>query len=159
MQHHTSNIPSATMTEVCALQPLVIDNGSGFVKAGFAGEDAPRVVFPSIVGRPKKVDETAGDTPLLKDYYVGEEAKNKRRLLRLKRPIENGYITDWDCMEKVGSSVKQGIISVTSNSRHNWSPPPTPPPPPYGTASGPEDCLWRRMYVVFRSTLSALAGS
>jgi hypothetical protein len=34
-------------------QALVIDNGSGMVKAGFAGDDAPRAVFPSIVGRPK----------------------------------------------------------------------------------------------------------
>lgn len=33
------------------LASLVIDNGSGSVKAGFAGEDAPRVVFPSIIGR------------------------------------------------------------------------------------------------------------
>ena len=32
---------------------LVCDNGSGMVKAGFAGDDAPRAVFPSIVGRPK----------------------------------------------------------------------------------------------------------
>lgn len=31
----------------------VIDNGSGMCKAGFAGDDAPRVVFPSIVGRPR----------------------------------------------------------------------------------------------------------
>lgn len=33
---------------------LVIDNGSGMCKAGFAGDDAPRVVFPPIVGRPKQ---------------------------------------------------------------------------------------------------------
>uniref|UniRef100_A0A914HZ96 Actin n=1 Tax=Globodera rostochiensis TaxID=31243 RepID=A0A914HZ96_GLORO len=32
---------------------LVLDNGSGMCKAGFAGEDVPRVVFPSIVGRPR----------------------------------------------------------------------------------------------------------
>ena len=32
---------------------LVIDNGSGMCKAGFAGDDAPRAVFPSIVGRPR----------------------------------------------------------------------------------------------------------
>ena len=36
--------------EVCA---LVVDNGSGMCKAGFAGDDAPRAVFPSIVGRPR----------------------------------------------------------------------------------------------------------
>jgi actin beta/gamma 1 len=29
---------------------LVIDNGSGMCKAGFAGYNAPRAVFPSIVG-------------------------------------------------------------------------------------------------------------
>ena len=32
---------------------LVVDNGSGMVKSGFSGDDAPRAVFPSIVGRPK----------------------------------------------------------------------------------------------------------
>ena len=32
---------------------LVIDNGSGMCKAGFAGDDAPRAVFPAIVGRPR----------------------------------------------------------------------------------------------------------
>ena len=32
---------------------LVVDNGSGMCKGGFAGDDAPRAVFPSIVGRPR----------------------------------------------------------------------------------------------------------
>ena len=32
---------------------LVVDNGSGMCKAGFAGDDAPRAVFPSIVWRPR----------------------------------------------------------------------------------------------------------
>ena len=39
---------------------LVVDNGSGMCKAGFAGDDAPRAVFPSIVGRPRhqvKIDK------------------------------------------------------------------------------------------------------
>jgi actin len=34
-------------------QIVIIDNGSGMMKAGFAGEEAPQNVFPSIVGRPK----------------------------------------------------------------------------------------------------------
>ena len=38
---------------------LVIDNGSGMCKAGFAGDDAPRAVFPSIVGRPRHQVQTA----------------------------------------------------------------------------------------------------
>ncbi len=30
------------------VQALVVDNGSGMCKAGFAGDDAPRAVFPSL---------------------------------------------------------------------------------------------------------------
>jgi len=32
---------------------IVIDNGSGFCKAGIAGDDAPRASVPTVVGRPK----------------------------------------------------------------------------------------------------------
>jgi len=31
---------------------IVIDNGSGMCKAGFAGEKAPREMFSAVVGRP-----------------------------------------------------------------------------------------------------------
>lgn len=41
---------------------LVCDNGSGLVKAGFAGDDAPRAVFPSIVGRPRHQVNTGSRT-------------------------------------------------------------------------------------------------
>lgn len=32
---------------------LVLDHGSGTIKAGFAGEREPRADFPSVVGRPR----------------------------------------------------------------------------------------------------------
>jgi actin-related protein len=35
---------------------IVIDNGSGMVKAGFAGDDAPRSVFSTVVGRQQTVN-------------------------------------------------------------------------------------------------------
>ncbi|KAK8958298.1 hypothetical protein KSP40_PGU001660 [Platanthera guangdongensis] len=40
--------------------PLVCDNGTGLVKAGFAGEDAPKAVFHSIVGRPRHTGVMVG---------------------------------------------------------------------------------------------------
>lgn len=46
-------IPADTMCDDEETTALVCDNGSGLVKAGFAGDDAPRAVFPSIVGRPR----------------------------------------------------------------------------------------------------------
>jgi actin, other eukaryote len=73
---------------------VVIDNGSGMCKCGFAGNDAPSAAFPAVVGRPKMpgVLLGTGDT----EVFVGEEANAKRGVLALKYPIEHGIVSDWD---------------------------------------------------------------
>jgi actin-related protein len=78
---------------------IVCDNGSGMVKCGFAGDDAPRCVFPSIVGRPKTEQAMMGSAK--KDHYIGDDAQARRGVLTIRYPIEHGIVTNWDDMEKI----------------------------------------------------------
>jgi actin-related protein len=78
---------------------VIIDIGSGYVKAGFAGEESPSAVFPNVVGRPKAPGVMVGSEQ--KDYYVGEEAEARCESLILRHPVEHGIVEDWDDFEKV----------------------------------------------------------
>jgi actin beta/gamma 1 len=75
---------------------VVIDNGTGYMKGGFSGENAPRSVFPTFVGTPHKgkllTDEKA-------PCIIGQEALEKMGMSDVKAPIEKGIIKDWDDME------------------------------------------------------------
>ena len=83
-------------------EPLVIvmDNGSGMMKAGFAGEEAPQAVFPAAVARPKgnlqQMHGVAG-----KSEYIGEEAMKMKGVLNINYPIAAGIVESWEDMEKV----------------------------------------------------------
>ncbi|GLJ38074.1 hypothetical protein SUGI_0775090 [Cryptomeria japonica] len=65
--------------------PIVCDNGSGMVKAGFAGEDAPRAVFPSVIGRPRHSG--------VMDAYIGDEAQSKRAIQAILSLYASGRTT------------------------------------------------------------------
>ncbi|GER38772.1 actin [Striga asiatica] len=97
------------MAEGQDIQPLVLDNGSR--TAGFAGDDAPRAVFTSIVGRPRHTGVMVGMGK--KDAFVGEEAESRRGILTLKYPIEHGIVTNWEAMEKVWHHAFQNELRVS----------------------------------------------
>lgn len=82
-------------------QPIVIDNGSGLIKAGFAGTDRPRTVFRSFVGRSKHVRIMPGGSLEGSEFFIGSKAEEHKGVLSLSYPIEHGVVTDWGDMEKL----------------------------------------------------------
>lgn len=78
---------------------IIIDNGAGSIRAGFAGRDAPLAIFPTIFGRFKdtaQMEEFPG-----KSGFVGDLANSKREILNITRPVQKGVVTNWDDMEKI----------------------------------------------------------
>ena len=37
----------------------------------------------------------------IKDFYVGDEAMIRRGILCIRYPVESGFVSNWDDMEKV----------------------------------------------------------
>lgn len=84
-----------------ANQPIVIDNGSGVLKAGFAGGDKPRVVFRSCVGRIKHTRVMPGGSLEGNEVFIGSKAEEHRGALKLSYPIESGIVQNWSDMERI----------------------------------------------------------
>ena len=77
---------------------VILDNGTYMQQAGLSGEEDPKVVFRSVVGRSRQRPMNGYDN---KDYYVGEEAQCLRGILMLQCPLEHGIIHNWADMEKI----------------------------------------------------------
>eukprot|EP01112_Ceratiomyxa_fruticulosa_P007320 TRINITY_DN1898_c0_g1_i1.p1 TRINITY_DN1898_c0_g1~~TRINITY_DN1898_c0_g1_i1.p1 ORF type:complete len:390 (-),score=61.76 TRINITY_DN1898_c0_g1_i1:115-1284(-) len=99
--------------EVIANQPVVIDNGSGVIKAGFAGDERPKCLFPSYVGRPKHTRLMVGAVE--GDQFVGGKAEELRGLLKVQYPIEHGVVTNWNDMELIWSYLYQELKIPTED--------------------------------------------
>ena len=75
---------------------IVIDPGSCFIKAGFAGEDEPKSVFRTCVGYSKSYDE----------FFFGSDAEAKKEdLFELNYPIKQGFIENWDDMKIILNNI------------------------------------------------------
>ncbi|KAL1405245.1 Actin-related protein 3 [Vanrija albida] len=107
------------------LPPLVIDNGTGYTKMGFAGNSEPSFVFPTVIathqtsggsssssnaaprggrapppvaGKPSHLASKRGIEDL--DFYIGDEAVANSKTYSLHYPIRHGMIDNWDQMER-----------------------------------------------------------
>ena len=80
---------------------VVCDNGTGFVKVGYAGSNFPSHIFPSLVGRPIiRSTQKVGNIEV-KDLMVGDEASQLRSMLEVNYPMENGIVRNWEDMRHI----------------------------------------------------------
>lgn len=104
------------------LPPLIIDVGSCWTKAGFAGQHQfPRVVFPTVVGRSFSRGNNTNNNrspPQRQEatLYVGDEAVQRSMMLDLSFPVEYGVVRKWDDWEavigEVGMKMRQSSSSA-----------------------------------------------
>lgn len=79
-------------------KPIVCDNGTGFVKTGYAGDNFPSLIFPSMIGKPLMRAEEEFKDVELKDVMVGDECAKYRSMLETSYPVDNGIVKDWEGM-------------------------------------------------------------
>ncbi|XP_069743470.1 uncharacterized protein [Narcine bancroftii] len=79
--------------------PIVLDTGSGLIKAGFADQQLPTAIFPTVIGRPKY--ENICNRRGQQDIYIGHDAQHMRGVLSLNYPLEHGIVTNWDEIEQI----------------------------------------------------------
>ncbi|XP_054719083.1 uncharacterized protein LOC129228429 [Uloborus diversus] len=89
---------------------IVMDNGTGFCKAGLAGDATPLVEFPSVVGRPRYIPVVAGLN--YRSLYVGGAAQSRRGILRLSYPIRQGIVRDWEDMEVIWEHTFHHLLDI-----------------------------------------------
>ena len=90
--------------------PIVIDTGSGVIKAGFSGDATPTAICASVIGRPRHRGVMVGMNE--REYFVGDKLNLMRGVLSLDYPIENGIINNWSDMEKVWHHTMYDLLRI-----------------------------------------------
>lgn len=100
-------LPITVLTTRPEPRNLVVDAGEYEFKAGFAEDDAPTFLFPTVV-----VDDVDGD------LLVGSDAIKKQDVLELKCPIYNRMVTHWNHMEAIWRHAFFNELCVSPEEHH-----------------------------------------
>ena len=102
---------------------IVIDNGSGYLKAGFSNQSIPEICIPAVVGREilrygekidleqiraekRKSEQKKLIKQMIKEHYlkqimIGDEIIGFRSLLELTHPVSEGVIVNEDDLARL----------------------------------------------------------
>mmetsp|Transcript_71860 Transcript_71860/g.126600 ORF Transcript_71860/g.126600 Transcript_71860/m.126600 type:complete len:395 (-) Transcript_71860:275-1459(-) len=104
------NVPLPDEITIVHDNAVILDSGGGTIKAGFGGDDCPRIIVPTCAGLPKgKQDIKTADT------FVCTQATKRKEELDLTYPIQNGLIQDWDAMERIWEHLYLDCLKVQSD--------------------------------------------
>jgi actin-related protein 3 len=98
------------------LPAVVIDNGTGYTKMGYAGNTEPQYIIPTAIATPvsKKggpapgpsggaaTSKGAAGAPSIPDldFFIGDEAYENSKVYQLSMPVRHGQIENWTLMEQ-----------------------------------------------------------
>lgn len=86
--------------------PVVLDNGTGYTKMGYAGNYEPNFIVPSLISTVVEEKKAANNSDGQDldfqdlDFYIGAEAAQNRHNYNTDYPIREGVVSNWDNMEK-----------------------------------------------------------
>ena len=75
---------------------VVIDNGTGYIKAGLSGQDLPRIIMPTVMGEHTEIIDPSQQSPhetgenTKKTYSFGNAAYQNKDTHTLYEPIVRG---------------------------------------------------------------------
>ena len=78
-------------------EPVVVDLGSGEIKAGISGEEKPKVVFKNFIGEPKykKVLRAFNkENHEINEQYIGGDCDKFMGIIKLRYPIKHGIFSN-----------------------------------------------------------------
>jgi len=83
------------------LPAVVIDNGTGYTKMGFAGNSEPSYIIPTAIASNEEKDTTKGMSIEDLNFHIGDEALSRSKAYQVYYPVRRGEVDNWTHMEKL----------------------------------------------------------
>lgn len=77
-------------------ESIIVDIGSGEIKAGFSGDEKPKLIFKNYIGVPKykKVLRPFNkESQEINDQYIGEDCDKYMGIVKLRYPVKHGIFS------------------------------------------------------------------
>lgn len=129
----SSSASYPTLQRIVPSDVVVIDFGSGYIKAGHANQPVPILQVPTLCGRvlesllPQRPSN--GSSRSNSEIVVGNNAQERRSLLSISHPFSRGSVSDWPAIHSLLSSIfhnlhidpLRAIVVMMDSEAGDWS--------------------------------------